>query len=123
MLSPIACQLSLDRMRKLMAPAGAPRLLAPRPAARRARRVGRTRPRLQLRRPRGVPSPAFELEAAHRLTTPQLWGVWTVAHLESELALSAWRSGPSEHRAPARRAYRAALAREERAALLLAERS
>jgi hypothetical protein len=123
MLTPIACQVSLHHMRKLVATAGPPQTLPAAPAARRTRRVGRTLPRLRWRRARGVPSAAFELEAAHRLTTPQLWGVWTVAHLESELALSAWRSGPSEHRAPARRAYRAALAREEGAALLLAERT
>jgi hypothetical protein len=78
---------------------------------------------LRWRRNGALPSGAFELEGAHRLTTPQLWGVWTVAHLESELALTAWRSGPAEHGGAAQRAYRAALAREEGAALLLAERS
>jgi hypothetical protein len=126
MLTPIAGHLSLHRMRKLLASAGPPLTVLPRPAARRgrrARRVGSRAPRHWLRRTTAVPSAAFDLEVTHRLTTPHLWSVWTVAHLESEIAWIAWRSGPREHRARARRAYRAALAREERAALLLAERA
>jgi len=72
---------------------------------------------------RAVPPAAFELEAAHELATSQLWGVWTVAHLESELTLRAWRLSGTKHRARAHRAYRAALEREAGAARLLAERT
>src|SRR4051794_32401932 len=119
-------------MRTLLASASPGPIVAPRPGprpARRARRarllrrIGRSAPRLWSRRATRVPPAAFDLEVTQRLTTPHLWGVWTVAHLESEIAWIAWCSGPSEHRASARRAYRAALAREERAALLLAERA
>jgi hypothetical protein len=87
-----------------------------------ARRIGRHLPARRsstARMPRG----GFELEAAHRLTTAQLWGVWTVAHLESGLALRAWRVAPREHRGRAYGSYRAALAREGRAAEALAERA
>ena len=87
-----------------------------------ARRIGG---RLRRRRARAgrVPSGGFELEGAHELTTAQLWGVWTVAHLESGLALRAWMLGPREHRARAHHAYRAALDREARAARILAARA
>jgi hypothetical protein len=124
MLTPLACHVSLHPMRELLASAGPPRVMRPGAAARRARRrVARKLPRFAVRRTTPVPAAAFVLEAVHQLTTPQLWGVWTVAHLECKLALSAWRSGPSEHRGRARRAYRSALVREERAALLLAGRT
>ena len=86
-----------------------------------ARRVIRA-----LQRPSGgarVPPGAFEPDAAHELTTAQLWGVWTVAHLESGLALRAWRLAAPEHRTGAHRAYRSALEREAGVAQILAERA
>ena len=70
-----------------------------------------------------LPAGAFELEAAHHLTTAQLWSVWTVADLESGLALRAWRLAAPEHRTRAHGAYRAALEREARAARILHERT
>jgi hypothetical protein len=86
--------------------------------ARRIRRLARLRSSAV-----GVPAQAFELEAVHELTTSQLWGVWTVAHLEAGLALRAWHLVATEHRVAAHRAYRAALEREAGAARLLAERT
>jgi hypothetical protein len=69
-----------------------------------------------------LPAAAFELEAPDELTTVELWSVWTVAHLESALALTAWRAAPREDRGRAHRAYRVALAREAAAARILAGR-
>ena len=93
------------------------------------RRIQRLARRLARRLPRrraGVarlPATAFELEAAHDLTTAQLWSVWTVAHLESGLALRAWRLAPPGDRTRPYGAYRAALGREARAARILHERT
>jgi hypothetical protein len=123
----LAARLALDRLLKAgrFAPPGPDDEQRRRPSLRiaaRARRIG-SRLRRRRCRPGRVPSGAFELEAAHELTTAQLWGVWTVAHLESALALRAWRLGAREHRARAHLAYGAALDREARAARLLAARA
>jgi hypothetical protein len=87
-----------------------------------ARRLAR---RLPGRRTRAIalPAAAFDLEAPHELTTAQLWSVWTVAQLESGLALRAWRMAPREQRVRAHRVYGAALEREARAARILAGRA
>ena len=87
-----------------------------------ARRFARRLPTGRARAAR-VPAGAFELDARHDLTTTQLWSVWTVAHLESGLALRAWRVAPREHRTRAHAAYRAALEREGWAARLLHEQA
>jgi hypothetical protein len=127
MLEPLATHLALDRLRRsgvaarrapCAADGGERRGGLHRAARRLVRRLGRLRSRSGR-----VPAEAFELEAAHELTTSQLWGVWTVAHLESGLALLAWRLSEVEHRVSAHRAYRAALAREAGAASLLAART
>jgi hypothetical protein len=123
MLTQMACHVSLHPLRRLMASAGPSRTVRLDPVAPRIRRIARTLPRLRWRRAGLLPSGAFDLEDAHRLTVAQLWGVWTVASLECELALTAWRLGGPTDRATALRAYRAALAREERAATLLDARS
>jgi len=98
---------------------GASRTVRPHARAARARRIVRS---LRCRRAGALPSRAFELEGAHRLTVAQLWSVWTVAHLEGELSLSAWRSAAWTDRANALRVCRGALEREERAASVLLER-
>jgi len=123
MLTQIACHVSLHPLRRLMASAGPSRTVRRDPGAPRMRRIARRLPRLRWRRAGVLPPGAFDLEDAHRLTVSQLWSVWTVASLECELALTAWRLGAGRDRARALRAYRAALAREERAALLLDARS
>jgi hypothetical protein len=123
----LASRLAIDRLQRV----GRFHVPRPRagsaggPPARIGRLARRIRRRVLLRRPRAarLPPGAFELEARHELTTAQLWGVWTVAHLESGLALRAWRIGPREHRGRAYLAYQGALAREDRAARVLAERA
>ena len=125
MLEPLAARLTIDRLRrKALVDVRAPTAAGPErahPLSRAARRVVRCLARL---RPRGrMPAGAFELERAHDLTTSQLWSVWTVAHLESGLALRAWRLSSGDHRRRAHRAYRAALEREAGAARLLADRT
>jgi hypothetical protein len=122
MLTQIACHVSLHPLRTLVASAGASRTARPNAAAPRARRVVRSLARPRWRHRGGLPSGAFELENPQNLTVPQLWSVWTVAHLECELALTAWRYVAQADRAKALRSYRAALAREERAALVLLDR-
>jgi len=123
----LAFRLALDRLRRT-GPSPRPARTAAAGLDRRgrldraARRIVRRLARLRCRAGR-VPAAAFELEAAHELATSQLWGVWTVAHLESELTLRAWRLSGTKHRARAHRAYRAALEREAGAARLLAERT
>jgi hypothetical protein len=96
MLDALASRLALDRLRKACPSAArAPSAVAVRDDHRgRLHRVARRVIRAIRRRRSGagrVPPGAFELEAAHELTTAQLWGVWTVADLESGLALRAWR--------------------------------
>jgi hypothetical protein len=127
MLDALASRLALDHLRRTgslatATPAGPARHARPRRGSRLARRVAR---RLARRRPRAgrLPATAFDLEAPHKLTTSELWSVWTVAHLESELSWRAWRLAAAEHRMRAHRAYRAALEREAGAARLLAERT
>jgi hypothetical protein len=127
MVDALVSRLVLDRLRRtaspaVRAPAGAPRRAQPHRRSRSAWRVLR---RLLCLRPGAgrLPAGAFDLHAAHKLTTSQLWSVWTVAHLESELTLRAWRVAAAEHRVRAHRAYRAALEREAGAAQLLAERT
>jgi hypothetical protein len=116
-----------------MLDAPAPRLPSNRPhraglAERRPGRLRRAARRIKRRlaclrrRTAHLPAGAFALEAAHKLPTSQLWGVWTVAHLESELALRAWRLSRGDQRLRAHRAYTAALEREAAAARRLAER-
>jgi hypothetical protein len=119
-----ASMFALDRLRR------ATGFARPKPGTRaggRRPRGGAVARRLRLMARRSQPvrrlaPSAFELEAPDELTIPELWSVWTVAHLESALALTAWRAAPREDRARAHRAYRAALAREAAAARILAER-
>jgi hypothetical protein len=120
MLTQIACHLSLPPLRRVVASAAPSRTARPHADVPRARRIARLP--LRWRRNGALPSGAFELEGAHRLTVAQLWSVWTVAHLECELSLTAWRYAARTDRASALRAYRGALEREERAALVLLER-
>ena len=122
MLTPIACHVSLGRLRSLVASAGPPEAARSDAAVPRARRIVRALARPRWRYAGALPSGAFELEDPHHLTVAQLWSVWTVAHLECELALTAWRYVAHADRAKALRSYRAALVREERAALVLLER-
>src|ERR1700750_2921122 len=112
MLEPLAARLTMDHLRRTAlvdvratAAAGRER---PHPLSSAVRRVVRGLARL---RPRGgrLAAGGFELERAHDLTTSQLWGVWTVAHLESGLALRAWGLCCGEHRVRAHRVSRAAL--------------
>jgi hypothetical protein len=49
-----------------------------------------------------------------------LFDAWVFAARDAELACSAWAAGPSDGRAEAHAVYRAALDREERAAVVLA---
>jgi hypothetical protein len=49
-----------------------------------------------------------------------LFDAWVFAARDAELACAAWASGPSDGRAEAHAVYRAALDREERAAVVLA---
>jgi hypothetical protein len=51
-----------------------------------------------------------------------LWDAWLFAAAESSLMLEAWRRTASEQRTVAYVGYRAALDREEQAALVLASR-
>jgi hypothetical protein len=51
-----------------------------------------------------------------------LWDAWLFAAAESSLMLEAWRETASEQRVCAYAGYRAALDREEQAALVLANR-
>jgi hypothetical protein len=51
-----------------------------------------------------------------------LWGAWLLAAAESSLMLQAWSVATTEHRVGAYAGYRAALDREEHAALVLAKR-
>jgi hypothetical protein len=126
MANAIAGRLALDRLRERL-PVVARRIAGaadrePRRGAGRARRRRARHQRLRAR-PGGVPSGAFDLAGAHQLTTAELWGVWTVADLESGLAFRAWCLAAPEHRSRAHGAYRAALDREARAARVLAERA
>jgi hypothetical protein len=50
-----------------------------------------------------------------------LWDAWAFAALEAQLALGHWTTAARELKASAFASYRAALDREERAAVLLAE--
>ena len=123
----LASRIALDRLRRVgrfpvRRPVGAAARARLGRVRRLARRIGRHLPAPRSPAAR-VPPGGFELEAAHTLTTAQLWGVWTVAHLESGLALRAWWGAPREHRGWAYRSYRAALAREASAARALAERA
>jgi hypothetical protein len=52
----------------------------------------------------------------------ELWDAWVFAEVESELALEAWFSAPSDDKRRAHGAYVAALDREQQAATILAER-
>jgi hypothetical protein len=123
MLTPIACHVSLPRLRRLVASAGPPETAPTDAAAPSARRVVRSAARPRWRYAGALPSGAFELDNADDLTVAQLWSVWTVAHLECELALTAWRYVALADRAKALRSYRAALVREERAASVLLGRT
>jgi hypothetical protein len=49
-----------------------------------------------------------------------IFDAWVFAARDAELACAAWASGPSDGRAEAHAVYRAALDREERAAVVLA---
>jgi hypothetical protein len=51
-----------------------------------------------------------------------LWDAWLFAAAESSLMLETWRNTASEQRPGAYAGYRAALEREEKAALVLANR-
>ena len=51
-----------------------------------------------------------------------LWGAWLFAAADSSLMLQAWSGAPPEDRMRAYAGYRAALDREEHAALVLATR-
>jgi hypothetical protein len=50
-----------------------------------------------------------------------LWNAWAFAALEAQLALDHWSAAARELKASAFASYRAALDREERAAMRLAE--
>ena len=50
----------------------------------------------------------------------EFWDAWVFAEVESELALATWHQAPTDGKADAYAAYRAALDREERAAQMLA---
>ena len=123
----LASRLAFERLRHVgrfpvRRPVAATARARPGGIERLARRIGRHVPARRSSAAR-VPLGGFELETVPELTTAQLWGVWTVAHLESGLALRAWRVAPREHRGCAYRSYCAALAREARAAGALAERA
>jgi hypothetical protein len=68
------------------------------------------------------PAARYDLERADELSTAELWSVWTLASLECSVELAAWRLAPRRERRRAFSGYRAALAREGRAAELLAQR-
>ena len=60
--------------------------------------------------------------AAHVLPRVEdLWDAWAFAALEAQLALDHWKAAARDLKASAFRSYRAALDREERAAVRLAE--
>jgi hypothetical protein len=52
----------------------------------------------------------------------ELWDAWVFAEVESELALEAWFSAPTDDKPRAYGAYVASLDREQQAAATLAER-
>src|SRR6185436_1340981 len=67
--------------------------------------------------------PMFDSKlAAHvRPRVEYLWDAWAFAALEAQLALDQWKAAARDLKASAFRSYRAALDREERAAVRLAE--
>jgi hypothetical protein len=68
------------------------------------------------------PAARYGLDHADELSTTELWSVWTLASLECSLEFAAWRLAPQRERRRAFSGYRAALAREGKAADLLARR-